>query len=245
MMMIVSSLETNTLQIFISPPSRLTKMSLIRTQSALRSCSGKYCWQTNTRTCRLKRAGFRMPCASTAVLHTRFTAGESLLGVPRPHKWGNKAWFSTSRDDDGRDYYVPTFADDSLDETTGHMATTEDEAVSIAIPGSQTGGRKLVIVFTCAVCDARSAKQFTERAYNHGVVIVRCPGCSNLHLIADRLGYFQDGDFDLKSIAESRGEKIKTVTEDNVLEITLEDLVGEEKMNELLREDNDDEEKRP
>lgn len=95
----------------------------------------------------------------------------------------------------------------------------------------------MAIVFTCDVCETRSAKQFTERSYLHGVVIVRCPGCQNLHLIADRLGYFDDGDgsdWDLQNIAEMRGESIRTITDGDVFEaLDLEDLVGRDKMLEL------------
>jgi|UPI000581AEC3 hypothetical protein len=105
----------------------------------------------------------------------------------------------------------------------------------LKIPGAETGGRKLAIVFTCTVCNTRSAKQFSEQAYNRGVVIVRCPGCQNLHLIADRLGYFDEGEFDLNSIAETAGEQIKTFTDGNILEMSLEDVIGKEKMEQVLK----------
>lgn len=92
----------------------------------------------------------------------------------------------------------------------------------------------MAIVFTCDVCQTRSAKQFTERSYLHGVVIVRCPGCQNLHLIADRLGYFDDGGWDLEKIAQLRGESVRTITDGDVFEaLDLEDLVGRDKMREL------------
>jgi protein import protein ZIM17 len=117
------------------------------------------------------------------------------------------------------------------------------ESKPYEIPGAQKGGRKLAIVFTCTVCDTRSAKQFTEQAYTNGVVLVRCPGCENLHLIADRLGYFQEEHWDLESLVQQKGEKVRTVTDDDVWELTLEDLVGTEKMNRVLesvREDDRD-----
>ena len=36
------------------------------------------------------------------------------------------------------------------------------------------------------------------------MVLVRCPGCQGLHLIADRLGYFADGGTDIEQLAAAR-----------------------------------------
>jgi protein import protein ZIM17 len=113
-----------------------------------------------------------------------------------------------------------------------HVRTPKGD--DLVLPGSEKGGRKLAIVFTCTVCDTRSAKQFSERAYNHGVVIVRCPKCQRQHLIADRLGYFEDvGTFDLDTMAAQTGHTLKKVTDDGIWTVNLEDLLGKEKMNEL------------
>ncbi len=100
------------------------------------------------------------------------------------------------------------------------------------VPGAtNTKGKKLAIVYTCKVCGTRSAKQITEHAYRHGVVLVRCPGCQNLHLIADRLGWFEErgGDgrgWDVEKLVEEAGENVKAVGGDDVLELTLKDIMG-------------------
>lgn len=101
--------------------------------------------------------------------------------------------------------------------------------------GGKAGQKLLAIVFTCTVCNTRSAKQFTEQAYRNGVVLVRCPGCHNLHLIADRLGVFEDqGEdgqgWDIEKAMANIGENVKAVNNDNVLELTVEDVVGADVM---------------
>ena len=77
-------------------------------------------------------------------------------------------------------------------------------------------------------------KQFTEQAYRKGVVLVRCPGCENLHLIADRLGMFEDrGEdgkgWDVEKALANAGENVKAVSHDNVLELTVDDIMGSTK----------------
>lgn len=123
----------------------------------------------------------------------------------------------------------------NADDGTIEIVVSVPDDHDLTIPGAQTGGRKLAIVYTCTVCNTRAAKQFTERAYHHGVVIVRCPGCQNQHLIADRLGYFQDGPFDLDTIAAKTGHVVKRITADGGAQITLEDLVGKDRLEEIVQ----------
>eukprot|EP00198_Chlamydomonas_reinhardtii_P010820 XP_001700157.1 mitochondrial inner membrane peptidase [Chlamydomonas reinhardtii] len=52
-----------------------------------------------------------------------------------------------------------------------------------------------MMVFTCTKCDTRSTKAFSKQSYQNGVVLVRCPGCQKLHLVADHLGWFGEEPF--------------------------------------------------
>ncbi|POM78305.1 Hypothetical protein PHPALM_4180, partial [Phytophthora palmivora] len=68
------------------------------------------------------------------------------------------------------------------------------------------------MVYTCNVCETRSAKTISKHAYYKGVVLVRCPGCENLHLVADRLGWFEDDGTDVETLLKQKGEKVRFVT---------------------------------
>ena len=94
------------------------------------------------------------------------------------------------------------------------------------VPGVKTGGDKFVMLYTCKVCDTRSAKTISKHAYENGTVLVRCPGCSNLHLIADNLGTFGD-QFNIQEYIKEQGENVKVVnSEEDVLELTTDDIIG-------------------
>ena len=127
--------------------------------------------------------------------------------------------------------------------TTLEVTQGADETIQLQIPGTRhtSKGRVLAIIFTCTVCDTRSAKQFTAQAYEHGVVLVRCPGCQNLHLIADRLGWFDDTDgttFDLTTLERLTGQKVKRLSDsgeaNTTWQVSLEDLVGKDKLQHIL-----------
>eukprot|EP00934_Nitzschia_sp_Nitz4_P003310 Nitzschia sp. Nitz4//scaffold13_size275219//147652//148332//NITZ4_000882-RA/size275219-processed-gene-0.160-mRNA-1//-1//CDS//3329536038//3300//frame0 len=115
-------------------------------------------------------------------------------------------------------------SDDSIPQHHELGSAPEDTSV----PGAEKGGRKLAVVFTCTVCNTRSAKRFTERAYTQGVVIVTCPGCNNRHLIADNLGYFsdEDGGWSVEKALSKMGENVRAVNNENVLELTVDDVFG-------------------
>ncbi|KAL7109368.1 hypothetical protein ACP275_06G171200 [Erythranthe tilingii] len=87
----------------------------------------------------------------------------------------------------------------------------------------------LVMMFTCTVCDTRSMKTACRESYDKGVVVARCDGCNNLHLIADRLGWFGEPG-SVEEFLAARGEKVKTGSVDT-LNLTLEDLAGKKDLN--------------
>lgn len=52
---------------------------------------------------------------------------------------------------------------------------------------------KMYCRFVCKACNHTAQKFISKHSYECGVVLVRCDGCTNLHLIADRLGWFGEG----------------------------------------------------
>lgn len=53
-------------------------------------------------------------------------------------------------------------------------------------------------MFTCGKCEHKMARTFTKDAYHKGVVLIRCDGCDNIHLIADNLGWFDDNKWNIE-----------------------------------------------
>ncbi|CAN6588751.1 unnamed protein product [Malus baccata var. baccata] len=82
----------------------------------------------------------------------------------------------------------------------------------------------LAMLFTCTVCETRSMKTCSRESYEKGVVVVRCGGCNNLHLIADHLGYFGKPS-NVEQFLAARGEEVKKGSADT-LNLTLEDIAG-------------------
>ncbi|XP_044953270.1 DNL-type zinc finger protein [Hordeum vulgare subsp. vulgare] len=82
----------------------------------------------------------------------------------------------------------------------------------------------MAMIFTCKVCETRSVKMASRDSYDNGVVVARCGGCNNLHLMADRLGWFgQPGS--IEDFLAAQGQDVKKGDTDT-FSFTLEDLAG-------------------
>ncbi|KAF3789381.1 DNL-type zinc finger protein [Nymphaea thermarum] len=82
----------------------------------------------------------------------------------------------------------------------------------------------MVMMYTCKVCETRSARTACRESYEKGIVVVRCSGCNNLHLIADRLGWFGEPG-SVEDFLAARGELVKKGSLET-MNLTVEDLAG-------------------
>ncbi|OAD52074.1 DNL-type zinc finger protein [Eufriesea mexicana] len=76
--------------------------------------------------------------------------------------------------------------------------------------------KKLKVMFTCKKCNYRNGKVISQLAYEKGVVIIRCNGCKNNHLIADNLGWFEElkNKRNIEKILAAKGETVRKVQND-------------------------------
>lgn len=68
------------------------------------------------------------------------------------------------------------------------------------------------MIYTCKVCSTRNSQTISKKAYTEGVVIVRCSGCQNNHLVADNLGWFRDSKTNIEDILREKGETVRRVS---------------------------------
>lgn len=72
--------------------------------------------------------------------------------------------------------------------------------------------RKFQLFYTCKKCSNRNSHLISKLAYEKGVVIVKCAGCQNNHLIADNLKWFKDDKTNIEDILREKGEQVKKVS---------------------------------
>lgn len=94
----------------------------------------------------------------------------------------------------------------------------------------------LLMFFTCKKCETRSMKSVCRESYYKGVVVARCDGCNNLHLIADRLGWFGEPS-SVEDFLAARGEEVKKGSPET-LGLTLEDLAGKNNLEKVLEKED-------
>ncbi|XP_053977145.1 uncharacterized protein LOC128875531 [Hylaeus volcanicus] len=75
---------------------------------------------------------------------------------------------------------------------------------------------KLKLAFTCKRCSHRNNNIISKLAYEKGVVIVRCNGCKNNHLIADHLGWFTEMKAyrNIERLLAAKGETVTKILND-------------------------------
>lgn len=92
------------------------------------------------------------------------------------------------------------------------------------------------MAFTCGKCDTKQARTFSKDSYENGVVLLRCGGCDNQHLIADNLGWFRDEKTNINDLMREKGDSITTNIDDNSIEFNIRE--PEEEQNVQIEEES-------
>ena len=107
----------------------------------------------------------------------------------------------------------------TMNQNSKNMSSDSINNESEKVPLGELKNRKLALAFTCKVCNTRNTKLISKQAYEKGVVLVKCEGCSNHHLIADNLGWWEDyggqGIHNIEAILSAKGESIRRIANES------------------------------
>ena len=111
---------------------------------------------------------------------------------------------------------------------------TETASVQTKQELTKISAIKMLLAYTCEVCSTRNQKTISKQAYQVGVVIVKCDGCANNHLIADNLGWFTDTKkhWNIEDIMALKGETVRKVSDEAHAWEVVEDVVTQMKISE-------------
>ncbi len=82
------------------------------------------------------------------------------------------------------------------------------------------------IRFTCKICENKMERLFSKHAYEKGIVLIKCDKCNNIHLIADNIGWFNDGlgKRNIEDILKEKKEKYVKKDIKGIIELIKKDL---------------------
>ncbi|KAL2650886.1 hypothetical protein R1flu_019014 [Riccia fluitans] len=75
-------------------------------------------------------------------------------------------------------------------ESTSDQSFFQDVSIDLKLPR-----RRMLVEFTCNVCEERTQRLINPEAYKRGTVFVQCAGCEAYHQLVDNLNLIQEFDF--------------------------------------------------
>lgn len=108
------------------------------------------------------------------------------------------------------------------------LAVPQSEAATLSQRPSQPSYQ---LTFTCKPCKHRSAHIITKHGYHKGTVLIKCPSCSNRHVISDHLKIFMDEKSTLEDILRKKAgteEDITKLLKKGKLGMRQGDIIGRE-----------------